>query len=88
MEPYDVCREGAVYTYSVVHEAPEANRAMRPYVVAMVRTDDGVMVTSQVTDVDPQEVRIGMRVRAVLRRLDSDGPAGIIHYGYKFVPVR
>lgn len=37
-------------------------------------------------DVDPEEVHIGMPVRAVFRRIAEDGKAGIIQYGYKFVP--
>ncbi len=38
------------------------------------------------SDVDFDKIEIGMRVRAMLRKLDQDGDAGIIHYGYKFVP--
>ena len=87
MEPYKVCRQGEVYTFSVVHEAPDCNNRQKPYVVAMVRTDDGVMLSSQLVDVAPGEVRIGMRVRAVLRKLDADGDSGVIHYGFKFVPL-
>ena len=28
-----------------------------------------------------------MRVRAVMRKLSTDGDAGVIRYGYKFVPA-
>lgn len=87
MEPYDVCRQGEVYTFSIVHEAPDCNSRQKPYVVAMVKTDDGVMLSSQLVDVEPEDVKIGMRVRAVLRKLDADGASGVIHYGFKFVPM-
>lgn len=86
MEPYDVCREGVVHTYSVVHEAPDFNSKLKPYVVAMVETDDGIRISAQLVDVDPEDVRIGMPVRAVLRKISADGPDGIIKYGFKFVP--
>lgn len=88
MLPYKVSREGEVYTFSIIHEAPECNNKIKPYVVAMIKTKDGVMLSAQITDVDPNEVKIGMPVRAVLRRLDADGPSGVIHYGFKFVPIR
>ena len=52
----------------------------------MIKTDDGVMISAQVVDVNLDEIAIGMRVRAVLRKLDADGDSGVIHYGYKFVP--
>jgi len=86
MEPYAVCREGEVYTFSIIHEAPECNNDIKPYAVAMVKTDDGVMISAQLKDVEPENVRIGMKVRAVLRKIDCDGPTGVIHYGFKFVP--
>jgi hypothetical protein len=54
----------------------------------MVRMDEGVMLTSQVIDVDPPEVKIGMRVHTTLRRVGEDGPAGVIYYGYKFAPIK
>jgi uncharacterized OB-fold protein len=47
-----------------------------------------VMLTSQLIDVDPKDVKIGMKVRTTLRRIGEDGPAGIIYYGYKFAPAR
>ena len=87
MEPYYVSRTGKVFSFSVVHEAPESNSLQKPYVVAMVETDDGVKITAQLVDVEFDKVSIGMPVRAVLRKLDADGESGVIRYGYKFVPL-
>ena len=86
MEPYALSREGEVYTFSIIHDAPDFATKLKPYAVAMVKTTDGVMISAQLVDVDPSEVKIGMPVRAVLRKISSDGPDGIIRYGYKFVP--
>ena len=83
---YNVCRAGEVYSFTVIHDSPDCNNRLKPYAVAMVKTDDGVMITAQLVDVDIDKIDIGMRVRAVLRKLDSDGASGVIHYGYKFVP--
>ena len=86
IEEYDVARSGEVYTFSVIYDAPSANNMIKPYAVVMVKTDDGVMVTGQLVDVNIEDVKVGLRVRAVLRKLDADGAAGVIHYGVKFVP--
>ena len=86
VEPYSLDRKGTVYSFSIVHEAPAANDRMKPYAVAMVKNGDGVLISGQLVDVDLGSIEIGMPVRAVLRKLDSDGPAGVIHYGFKFVP--
>ena len=40
-----------------------------PYAVALVKLDEGPMVTAQLTDVGRGEVRIGMPVEMVTRRL-------------------
>lgn len=86
MEPYTLSREGEVYSFAIVHEAPDCNSRQKPYVVAMVQTADGVKISAQLVDVDLDKVKIGMPVRAVLRRLSADGESGLIRYGYKFVP--
>ena len=86
MEDYEVSREGEVYTFSIIHYAPDFATKLKPYAVAMVKTTDGVMVSAQLVDVDPKDVTIGMPVRAVLRKISADGPDGVIRYGFKFVP--
>lgn len=86
MRPYQVTRKGKVFSFSVIHDAPESNMFLKPYAVAMVRTDDGLLISGQLADVDLSKIEIGMRVRAVLRKLDDAGASGVIHYGFKFVP--
>ena len=87
MEEYALSRTGKVFTFSIVHEAPESNSLQKPYAVAMIETDDGVKITGQLVDVEFDKISIGMPVRAVLRKLDCDGESGVIRYGYKFVPA-
>ncbi len=87
MMPFQLSGEGEVFSYSVVHEAAEGFEMQVPYVVALVKTVEGPMLTGQVVDVAPEEVRIGLRVHATFRKLREEGKAGVIHYGYKFAPV-
>ncbi|NLU45761.1 MAG: Zn-ribbon domain-containing OB-fold protein [Euryarchaeota archaeon] len=86
VEDYKLDRHGEVYSFSVVHEAPESCSMLKPYAVVMVRNRDGVLLSGQMVDVDVDAIEIGMPVRAVLRKLDADGLAGVIHYGFKFTP--
>lgn len=88
MEGIKLKGEGEVYSYTVVHEAPSHFEILKPYVVAIVKMEEGVMLTSQLINVDPKEVKVGMRVCAKLRRIGEDGAAGVIYYGYKFAPVK
>ena len=86
--PHPLSGRGEVYTYSTVHTAPEGFQAYAPYTVALVKLEEGPMVTAQLTDVAPAEVEIGMPVEMVTRRIRTEGDEGTVTYGYKFRPVR
>ena len=87
MEEYKLKREGKIFSFSVVYEASEDNNALKPYAVAMIETADGVKITGQIVDAELGEIKIGMPVRVVFRKLGEEGPSGIIRYGYKFTPI-
>jgi hypothetical protein len=55
--------------------------------VALIKLDEGPMVTAQLTDVNASDVKIGMRVEMVTRKLREEGDEGQIIYGYKFRPL-
>jgi len=54
-------------------------------VLAIIQLDEGPRMTTQIV-CRPDEVKIGMRVKSVFRRIAADGESGIIHYGTKFMP--
>ena len=87
MVPIQLSGDGEVVTYTVVHDAAEGFDMQVPYVLAIVRTKEGPMLTGQVVDLDPVDARIGMKVHAMFRKLREEGKAGVIHYGYKFAPT-
>ncbi|HTX43277.1 MAG TPA: Zn-ribbon domain-containing OB-fold protein [Methanocella sp.] len=76
---------GEVVTYTIIHTPGDHYLGNKPYVLAIVRLDEGPMMTTQVI-CDPAEAKIGMRVRPVFRKIGEDGDKGMIHYGTKFVP--
>lgn len=77
---------GEVYSFTVVQDPPESFEGQAPYVLALVRLDEGPMLTAQLTDVDGP-VAIGDRVEMVTRKLTTEGSRGMIVYGYKFRKV-
>lgn len=78
---------GTVYSFTRVNVPPSAFEEYAPYVVALIALEEGPLVTAQLTDVNPDEVYIGMPVEMVTRQLYQDGEKGLITYGYKFRPV-
>jgi hypothetical protein len=74
---------GTIYSYTVVQEAPAGYEHQAPYILALVKLDEGNLVTAQITDVNGP-INIGDRVEMVTRKLTTDGTKGMIVYGFKF----
>ena len=85
---YAFSGKGEVYSYTTIYEAPAGYDENAPYTVALVKLNEGPMVTAQLTDVGNQPIQIGMPVEMVTRKLSQDGDEGQIVYGYKFRPSR
>ncbi len=80
-------REGKLLTYTIIHVGPSRFADQVPYVVGIVELQDGVRLLCQVADCDLDRLQIGLPVKIEFRRISEEGEAGIIHYGYKCVPV-
>jgi len=76
-----------VYSFSTVYDAPAGYIEYQPYTVALIKLDEGPLVTAQLTDVDNEDVHIGMPVEMVTRKIKEEGENGLIVYGYKFRPL-
>lgn len=79
--------EGRLLTYTVVRVASEKFSKEAPFAVGIVELNDGVKLTAQIADVDFEELKIGQRVKIVFRKVQEDGKAGILCYGYKAILI-
>jgi uncharacterized OB-fold protein len=79
---------GEVYSYTMMNDAPVGYEQNTPYAVALIKLEEGPLVTAQLTDLGEQKLQIGMPVEMVTRKLKEDVEGrGMIVYGYKFRPV-
>jgi len=85
-EQYTFAGTGEVYSFTTLQETPEGFDEQAPYMLALVKLDEGPMITAQITDVD-EPVAIGDKVEMVTRKLTTEGARGMIVYGYKFRKV-
>lgn len=85
-EQFTFAGTGEIYSFTTLQETPENFDDQAPYMLALVKLDEGPLVTAQITDVDG-EVAIGDRVEMVTRKLTTEGERGMIVYGYKFRKV-
>ena len=84
MREEELSGEGEIYSFTIVHDGLEQFKLQVPYVMALIKTREGPLVTGQIVDCDPSEIKIGMNVRSVLRKVRTEGKSGILQYGYKF----
>jgi uncharacterized protein len=79
---------GKLMTYTIIRVAPSEFSDQAPYAVGVAELDNGVRLMAQVADVDFDEIKLGMPLKIEFRKVREEGEAGILCYGYKFVPVR
>lgn len=85
---YAFSGKGEVFSYTTIYEAPSGYDENAPYTVALVKLQEGPIITAQLTDLGDQPVEIGMPVEMVTRKLRSENEErGILIYGYKFRPA-
>ncbi len=96
MVPYKFRGEGKIITFTVIRtpvadpegETIEKPARSIPYSLAIVRLDEGPMLTAEIVDCSPEEMEIDRRVEVVFRKIQERGKKGVIQYGYKFRLVR
>jgi len=85
IHPVKLSGRGTVLEWTRVHKSAPGYEMQVPYLIALVQTEEGPVVTGQV--VDAPEVQVGDTLQAVFRRLGQDGEAGVIYYGTKWQVV-
>jgi uncharacterized OB-fold protein len=86
-EEIKLSEKGRLITYTVIRSPPSQFEKYVPYIVGIIELEGGGRVLSQIVDSKPEEVKMGMEVELVFRRVTEEGEAGIVKYGYKFRPV-
>jgi uncharacterized OB-fold protein len=76
--------KGELSNYTVVYYPPRDFLGQEPYVVGHIAMDEGVLLPAPVVGVAPEDVTVGTRVKATLRRMKL-GHEGDIYYSQKFV---
>ena len=79
-------RLGKLLTYTIIRVPPSQFKDEAPYVMGIVELDGGGRINTQIVDCDFDKLKIGMKVKMEFRRIQAEGEAGVIGYGYKCVP--
>ncbi len=86
LTPYLFNGDGTVQALTTVYEAPAGFANHVPYLAGLIALDEGPVIPAMITDIDPEDAQVGMRVEMVTRRIRCDSEDSPILYGYKFAP--
>jgi len=79
-------KTGKVVSFTVIRVPPAGFEDQAPYPVVICAVN-GHRVVGQLVDCKAEDLKLGMKVRATLRRVKNPGKEGIIPYGIKFKPL-
>jgi uncharacterized OB-fold protein len=88
IEKTEISGKGKVFSFTTTYSPLEGFEELAPYIMTIIELEEGPKLTAMLCDVEPENVKIGMPVQAVFRKISEDGNSGIIHYGYKFQPSK
>ncbi len=86
-ESVNLDRNGKLLTYTIIRVPPSQFKDESPYAMGIVELNGGGRINTQIVDCDFEDIKIGMPLRLEFRRIQAEGEAGVIGYGYKCVPV-
>lgn len=83
---------GEIVTFSIIRtpfsdpegENIEIPARHIPYAIAIIKLEEGPMLTCQIVDTSSEQLKIGVKVEMVFRKILEKGKKGVIQYGYKF----
>ncbi len=84
LEQVEMPKTGTIISYTKLTEPPVDFKDYAPVYLAIVRLDNGVTVLGQIADAESEEIAVGRKVVATIRKWTEDGESGVIYYGYKF----
>ncbi|MFE3845846.1 Zn-ribbon domain-containing OB-fold protein [Thermoplasmatota archaeon] len=87
MKELKLSGKGKIITYSIIHSAIENFQKQVPYIISIIKLDEGPNITAQIVDCEIEKIKIGMKVENTFRKIQEDGYTGAIYYGNKFKPM-
>lgn len=81
-------KSGTLMSYTLQKESLAGFEDQEPMVFGLIKLENGVKIIAQIVDIPFESLKEGESVKAVFRKVRTDGDSGQIYYGYKFGPSR
>jgi uncharacterized OB-fold protein len=80
-------KTGKILLWTIIRVPAKSFTDQAPYPVVIVKMDNGKNMVGQLVDWQEEDLVAGQKVRAVLRRLKTEGQEDAIYYHIKFKPI-
>jgi len=77
-------KKGIVLSWTIIYTPMNDFKRYAPYPVLLVQLDSGEKIVGQYVKIFQEELKIGMRVRAILRKTRLTNREDVLSYGIKF----
>jgi uncharacterized protein len=77
-------KSGKLLSYTLQKESLPGFEDQEPMIFGLVQLDNGVKIITQIVDAPYESLKEGERIKAVFRKVRTDGESGQIFYGFKF----
>lgn len=79
---------GKVAAATTIYSAPLGFEHQVPYSVGIIKFEDGTSTSLEIVDCKIQDLKTGLRVQTVIRRIGQSEPDELIEYGIKVKPYK
>lgn len=77
-------KKGKILTWTKIYTSSSDFKHQAPYFVVLVEFEDGEKAFGQLVEVEKKEIKIGMPVISILRKVRKVGEEDVLPYGVKF----
>ena len=81
-------KTGKIVAFTTIYSAPEGFEHQVPYNVGIIKMQDGQNLTCQIIDCNKKELKPGLPVKTVIRRIGMSEPQELIEYEIKVKPIK
>ncbi|MFW9991023.1 MAG: Zn-ribbon domain-containing OB-fold protein [Candidatus Odinarchaeota archaeon] len=78
--------KGELIHHTVIRVPPDGMELQIPYTMGLIKLEEGPIIISEITGVEPEKLEVGTRLRLAFRKYGAESKDSVIVYGYKFIP--
>lgn len=80
-------KRGKIISFSKIHVPPMGFGNQAPYYIALIKFADGTSKMGQMVEITDSEMKTGLEVEGIIRRVREVDEEGVIPYGIKYKPL-